>query len=89
MHSRLLHADLHGQEKGNGAWPALTSRKYITNADIKCVVVPQFPSLALEKVLSRFKRPHPIYEYLPDEVNEFVVNRQFVLDVRLDAQSAL
>ena len=53
----------------------LTSRKYITNADIKCVVVPQFPSLALEKVLSRFERPHPIYEYLPDEVNEFVVNR--------------
>ena len=75
MHSRLLYADLHREEKGKEVWPALTYRKYITNADIKCVVVPQFPSLSLEKVLSRFERPHPIYEYLPDEVNEFVVNR--------------
>ena len=55
--------------------------QYITNTDIKCVVVPMFPSLSLEKILTHFRRPHHIYEYLPDEVNEFVVNRQFVLDV--------
>ncbi len=41
-----------------------------------------YPSLSLEKILEEFRPPHEIYNYLPDEVNEYLVNRQFVLDVR-------
>ena len=40
-----------------------------------------YPSLSLEKILEEFRPPHEIYDYLPDEVNEYLVNRQFVLDV--------
>jgi hypothetical protein len=49
--------------------------KHILNKDVKRVDVPHYPSLSLEKILEQFKKPHKIYEYLPDEVNEFVVNR--------------
>ncbi len=47
--------------------------------------MPYYPDLSLEKILEQFPKPHDIYDYLPDEINEFVVNRQFVLDVSFDA----
>ena len=51
--------------------------------------MPHFPALSLEKILDHFPPPHSIYEFLPDEVNEFVVNRQFVLDVGYQTLSHL
>ncbi len=55
--------------------------KSILNPDVKRINVPHYPGLTLEKILAEFPKQHEIYKYLPEDVNEFVVNRQFVLDV--------
>ncbi len=58
-------------------------RQHFTNPDVQRIDVPYYPTLSLEKILAEFRPPDAIYEYLPDDVDEFNVNRQFVLDVKL------
>ena len=63
--------------------------KFFLNTEVKRIDVPYYPSLSLEKILNEFKPPHDIYDYLPDDIDEFNVNSQFVLDVRLSNLIAL
>jgi len=51
------------------------------STNIHRIEVPHYQTLALDRILGEFGPPHAIYQYLPDEINEFVANRQFVLDV--------
>ncbi len=60
----------------------LNLHKHILNPDVQRIDVPHYKGLSLADILAEFPRPHDIYQYLPDDINEFNVNRQFVLDVR-------
>jgi len=88
VHAHLLHGDPDRQEEGKELAKSSSVTQHILNNAVNRVDVPHFPSLSLDKILAQFKRPHPIYDFLPDEVNEFVVNRQFVLDVSLAASQS-
>jgi len=48
---------------------------------VKHIEVPQFQGLSVGKVLAKYKPPHKIYEYLPDDLDDLCVNRSFVFNV--------
>ena len=81
MHPYLLPADPHRRQTGKRSTLQPHSRQHILNKDVKRIDVPHFDSLSLGKIFAHFAPPNAIYDYLPDDINEFEVNRQFVLDV--------
>ena len=83
LHPPLFHADPDRRETRKPPRPLTLLLQHFLNPQVKRIDVPFYPNLSLDKVLAEFRRPHAIYDYLPDEVNEFLVNRQFVLDVSL------
>jgi hypothetical protein len=53
----------------------ISGLQHVLNVDVQRIDVPLFPGLSVEDILRQFKRPHDIYDYLPDEIDEFTCNR--------------